>query len=264
MKNLADSNLPLNLARLGYIHKNNPSDIKSHLALARVLAKTSIDSSIKPFTVSAKKIPHHALLLESDSDYLFGFNTTHTDIIKGVECIPFNHVQKTVQNQFFLENKSPYFIPRSSYLAACFFSKNTVEACRTFQIGHSMGLNRDLEYKKIFNLTLNHLRFSMMDNIINNKCNHILLNDEASKSKKIILDYDAKKYIGDKAFNVLFPEIFTDDSVFDDLYIREGLTLYVKIINTSYLWQLNVHGNEGLTGYDNEGNVLLDIIGGNF
>ena len=103
-----------------------------------------------------------------------------------------------------------------------------------------------------------------MDNIINNKCNHILLNDEASKSKKIILDYDAKKYIGDKAFNVLFPEIFTDDSVFDDLYIREGLTLYVKIINTSYLWQLNVHGNEGLTGYDNEGNVLLDIIGGNF
>jgi hypothetical protein len=27
---------------------------------------------------------------------------------------------------------------------------------------------------------------------------------------------------------------------------------------------LNVHGNEGLTGYDNEGNVLLDIIGGNF
>jgi len=143
--------------------------------------------------------------------------------------------KKTVQNQFFLENKSPYFIPRSSYLAACFFSKNTVEACRTFQIGHSMGLNRDLEYKKIFNLTLNHLRFSMMDNIINNKCNHILLNDEASKSKKIILDYDAKKYIGDKAFNVLFPEIFTDDSVFDDLYIREGLTLYVKIINTSYL-----------------------------
>jgi hypothetical protein len=102
----------------------------------------------------------------------------------------------------------------------------------------------------------------VMDNIINDKINHILLNRSPWVTKKIVLDSNIKEYVGDQVFDNLFPEVFNDDIIYKNSFIREGLSVYQKINNGDYLWNLSIQGNEGLISYDEDFNVLSNIISG--
>jgi hypothetical protein len=264
MKILADKNLPLTLSRLGLVKLNDPGSIVKVYELFKDLSLNSCLLNVKPYTVIARSLPHLALLIESDDDYLFGFSATHSGSISGIESISFDMVQRALQHDLILENKGPLVLPDRSYLASSIFHKKVIRPFKSLKISESMGLDNEFEYKKIFNLSLNHLRFSVLDNIVNDRLNHILLNPNTRKTQNIILDYKAKDYIGEKVFNDIFPEIFNDNIVYEDSQIKEGLVLYQKIINTDYLWNLGIQGNKGLISYDEYFNVLTDIIGGGF
>jgi hypothetical protein len=183
----------------------------------------------------AKRIPHLALLVETDSDHLFGFSATHSESLFGLGSLPFVHVQKSIQTDLMLGSISPKHKTNPSYLSSGIFNKESINPYTSHKICKTMGLDNEFEYKKVFNLSLNHLRFSVMDNIINNKINHILLNRSPCVSKKIILDSSIREYVGDRIFEDLFPGVFNDTVDYSDSLIREGLSVYKKINKGDYL-----------------------------
>jgi len=235
MKTPVDKNLPLNLSRLGLSKIRSPEDLKILYDSLKTLSLDSCVLNVKPYTVVAKRIPHLALLVETDSDHLFGFSATHSESLFGLGSLPFVHVQKSIQTDLMLGSISPKHKTNPSYLSSGIFNKESIKPYTSHKICKTMGLDNEFEYKKVFNLSLNHLRFSVMDNIINNKINHILLNRSPCVSKKIILDSSIREYVGDRIFEDLFPGVFNDTVDYSDSLIREGLSVYKKINKGDYL-----------------------------
>ena len=262
MKIPVDKNLPSSLSRLGFSRIRSPDDLKTLYDSLKTLSSSSHILNVKPYTLLARDTTHLVLLVESDRDHLFGFSVTHSETVAGLRTLPFVHVHKTVQTDLILDSLSPKYKSKPSYLTSGVFNKKALLPYESFKISKNMGLDNEFEYKKVFNLSLNYLRFSVMDNIINDKINHILLNRNPWVTKKIVLDSNIREYVGDQVFDNLFPEVFNDDIIYKNSFIREGLSVYQKINNGDYLWNLSIQGNEGLISYDEDFNVLSNIISG--
>ena len=262
MKIPVDKNLPFSLSRLGFSKISSPEDLKTLYDSLKTLSLSSCVLNVKPYTVLARNATHLALLVESDSDHLFGFSATHGETVGGLSSLPFVHVQKAVQKDLIINSLSPKYVSKPSYLSSGIFNRKSILPYESYTISKNMGLDNEFEYKKVFNLSLNHLRFSVIDNIVNHKINHILLNRGPWVTKKIVLGSNIREYIGDQVFDNLFPEVFNDAIIYEDSFVKEGLDVYQKINNGDYLWNLSIQGSEGLISYDADFNVLSNIIGG--
>jgi hypothetical protein len=101
-------------------------------------------------------------------------------------------------------------------------------------------LNNETTVKLIYNKNLNFVRYTHMSNIIKRKINYMLLSDNFD-NKKILLNNDSLcSYLGEDSVNILFGDIFSNNSINENFYFKHGLNVYFKsfsydLFNDSYL-----------------------------